>query len=256
MCKDDFQTKSDGTPSLHRVVEEPLVLTRQPQVEEDLVNPPCSSLDSQDQEMMRECADDTSSDPSYHVQNGCIISVQEDGTLSGRLIKYGTTGTVEPECFTGILLETYRDCTRDASWNVALLCFRSAVSKDLFVLCEVSGGDELNLKSPVALTDEEAKSISSCLGDVSGLDLEIPISFRCELLIDMEGCSKLECQKKLSTAPVNPEFSRLLQSLVLNTDKIAHINIGSMHVARCSLIADSDEMSNLQGSHDDTFEPE
>lgn len=228
MCKEDFIIKSDASPSLHRVVEEPLVLRRQPQAEEDLEKPPCIRSESQDKERMQGCANTLFTNVGCHVQNGCIIAVHEDGTLTGRLIKDSSTGPEEPQWFTGTLLETYRDCTRDASWNIALLCFRFTASKHLFVLAEVSGGDELNLKSPVALTDEETKSISSCLGHVSGLDLELPLSFRCELLIDTEGCSTLECQKKLSTAPVNPEFSEPLQSLVMKVDSIAHMNIGYM----------------------------
>jgi hypothetical protein len=168
---------------------------------------------------------DTESSATVSKCIDCILIKDFNGVLKGLLLSPdGKDGYL-----VGKIVELYRDCTRDPSWNVALLCF--AFGRDprelVYTLAENSCGDFLRLKAPVELTDEELSSIESYMArlDVSLKYLEL--EFVSEKIVDAE------CTAATLDACLNGLDQRArmwIKSICESSKNVSHINLGHLTI--------------------------
>lgn len=121
----------------------------------------------------------------------CVLFVYSSGSIAGFF--EGTNASylrkITGTHLAAIKADGYReylDCTRDASWDLLLLCLHDTTnSNPVYVLAETCGGDWMTITAPADLTSEESSAVASCVGRVTlayGFDLR----FECRNLVNAE----------------------------------------------------------------------
>lgn len=158
----------------------------------------------------------------------CTIAVDTQGGMHGKLLFSTGRKQTGSRFFSGSLIKTYRDCMRDEEWTLALLSFQNApgsCGESLDLLAECSGGDALNLCSPIELNPEELSHLSNQPIVDNLLSKKTIFTFTCHCLEDAQ-CYSCGQQGVEREKQVDSDLQSILNHFGLETDKIDCINRG------------------------------
>ena len=223
--KDDFRGHDgQSTSEYYRVSEEELMDRA---LHEDVPEEPAKSFRETvlDQLVEEHGVKDNQPSAKLSKRIDCILIKNYHGILKGLLLSPdGKDGYL-----IGKIVELYRDCTRDPSWNVALLCFALGgdTSAPVYTLAENSCGDCLGLKSPVELTDEELSSLELSLAQLD-VNLKCPdLEFVSEKIIDAE-CTAATLEACLDGLDQRARI--WIKSTCESSTHVSHINLGHLTI--------------------------
>jgi hypothetical protein len=165
----------------------------------------------------------------------CVLFVESDGRLTGF---HADEGGRARQSLTGRFLgvsEGYRDCERDASWDIVLLCVREVGNPEpLYVLGEVNGGDFMTIRAPARLTWEERSSLSTRLGSLP-LSTGLHLQFDCHSLINVDVEDKPLVERQFRDALKSEALVELSSSTVDGSSlssrlSLSYANAGSLRL--------------------------
>jgi hypothetical protein len=160
----------------------------------------------------------------------CVIAVDTQGKMYGKLLLgNGGKQTESNILFSGSLIKTYRDCMRDEEWTLALLNFQNVpgtCGARLDLLAECSGGDALDLCSPIELNAEELSYLSNRPIFDKLLSRKTIFIFTCHCLRDAQCHFCCQGDMDLEKQVVDSDVQSILNHFDLETDKINCINSG------------------------------
>lgn len=122
---------------------------------------------------------------------GCVLFVKTTGGIVG-FFADAAEHAASTRRITGKYLAVaegaYRealDCTRDASWDLLVLCLHDATGEHVYVLAEAHGGDFMTITAPPDLTSEEMAAAAGCVGSMT-LATGFGLRFECRALVNAE----------------------------------------------------------------------
>lgn len=129
-----------------------------------------------------------------HLLGPCILAVDKQNKLHGCAHLEEQKPSGQASCsgnydifFNGQMIKTYRDCTRDDEWQIALLCFSLKDLPDMphtvYLAAESSGGDALSLNAPMKLMEDEVNALDSLLSQLTPFARGVEVSFSCSRLL-------------------------------------------------------------------------